>query len=109
MVVREIVDKLNNKDLSRDLQVGRSVISAYLNSSHMNWDRGSALIFLCWPTSLRHIARDIFPSRLLHELPTKLKRTNDVNETNKDKLLENLCTCLLNEYLQFISEKSVKS
>ena len=98
-----------NNNWSRDLEAGRSILSAYQNSSYMTWDRGSTLIFWRWPSSLHHIARDGFPSRLIHKLPSNLKLPNKMKEGNRLKLLEKLQTCLSKGYLKFVPEKLVKS
>ena len=96
-------------DLARNLDAGISVLSAYLNSSYMTWDRGSALIFWRWPPSLQTIARDGFPSRLIHTLPTHLKRPQSMKEDDRLKLLDKLRSCLSRGYLKFVPEAQVNS
>ena len=83
-----LIDKVNNNIFSGDLQAGRSVLSAYLNSSYMNLDMGSALIFWRWPNSLQYLAREGFPSQLIHNLPSNLKRPKYINADDRLKLLK---------------------
>ena len=75
---------------SRDLNAGRLVLSAYLNSSYMNWDGGSALIFWRWPPTLQAISRDGFPSNLLHPLPNNMTHPKRMKESDRLRLLEKL-------------------
>ena len=96
-------------DFSRDLHAGKAVLSAYVNSSYMNWEKGSALIFWRWPPSLQALARDGVPSQLLHPLPANLKRQNPIKADDKLKLLEKLRICLSRGYLTYQSENVVKS
>ena len=105
----EFGDKQQMKTLSTDIQAGRSVLSAYLNSSYMTWNKGSALIFWRWPTTLQTIARDGFPPKLLHNLPTNLKRPHAMKEDDRLKLLEKLSTCLSKGYLRLVPASNVKS
>ena len=105
----EFGDKQQMKTLSTDIQAGRSVLSAYLNNSYMTWNKGSALIFWRWPTTLQTIARDGFPPKLLHNLPTNLKRPHAMKEDDRLKLLEKLSTCLSKGYLRLVPASNVKS
>ena len=105
----ECLGEQQMKTLSIDIEAGRSVLSAYLNSSYMTWDRGSALIFWRWPPSLQTIARDGFPSRFLHNLPTNLKRPHSMKEEDRLNLVEKIKTCLSKGYVKFVPEANVKS
>ena len=58
---------------------------------------------------MQTIARDGFPSRLIHTLLIYVKRPHSTKEADRLKLLEKLRSCLSRGYLKFAHEAQVKS
>ena len=94
---------------SKDMQAGRDVLSAYLNSNFMTWDRGSTLIFWRWPSSLQVIARDGIPPFQLKSWPNNQKPHRGGKRQDQELIFEKILVYLKKGYLQCVAPEFVQS
>ena len=93
----------------RDLEQGREVIWAYVNSSFFEWDSGSALIFWRWPTQLIPMARDGFRPYFVGHLPSNLKTPRAPAKDRMEATWNKFKKALKRRYLIFKPVDTVKS